>query len=63
LDGHEEVANIERRISDKSGEEHVLLVNIKQVSIKGGTFLFSCRDITALIKAEEALRRNRSQVP
>lgn len=59
LDGHDEVANIERRIEDKDGDEHVLLVNVKRVSIKGGTCLFSCRDITALKKAQEALENTR----
>jgi PAS domain S-box-containing protein len=63
LDGREEVENIERRIADKAGMQHVLLVNIKRVSIKGGTFLFSCRDITALKKAQEALHRNQSPMP
>jgi len=55
LEQTEEIENIERRITDKSGQEHVLLVNIKAVSIKGGTVLYSCRDITARKKAEEAL--------
>jgi PAS domain S-box-containing protein len=60
LENVEEIENIERRISDKSGEEHVLLVNVKRVSIKGGTVLYSCRDITALKKAEEALRGSKT---
>lgn len=55
LEQAEEIENIERRITDKSGQEHVLLINIKAVSIKGGTVLYSCRDITARKKAEEAL--------
>jgi hypothetical protein len=38
----------------------VLLVNVKRVSIKGGTTLYSCRDVTALKKAEEALRGSRT---
>ncbi len=53
--GREEIQNIERTISDKAGNEHVLLINIKLVSIKGGTTLFSCRDITERKRAEEAL--------
>ncbi len=54
-----EIENIERRIKDKSGQEHVLLVNVKRVSIKGGTLLYSCRDVTALKKAQEALENSR----
>lgn len=40
----QEIENIERRITDKSCQEHVLLINIKAVSIKGGTVLYSCRE-------------------
>jgi|GEM_PF-1920771 len=54
-----EIENIERRIKDKCGQEHVLLVNVKRVSIKGGTVLYSCRDVTALKKAQEALKNSR----
>jgi len=54
--GGEEIQNIERAIDDKSGNVHVLLINIKRVSIKGGTTLFSCRDITERKRAEEALK-------
>lgn len=54
-----EIANIERRIKDKRGQEHVLLVNVKRVSIKGGTLLYSCRDVTALKRAQEALENSR----
>jgi hypothetical protein len=41
---------------DKAGIEHVLLINVKRVSIKGGTTLFSCRDITDLRRAEQVFR-------
>ena len=60
LEHVEEIENTKRKISDKSGEEHVLLVNVKRVSIKGGTVLYSCRDITALKKAEDALRGSKT---
>jgi HTH-type transcriptional regulator, bacterioopsin transcriptional activator and related proteins len=55
----EEIPNIERTIMDKAGVEHVLLINVKRVSIKGGTTLFSCRDITDLRRAEEVLQASR----
>jgi len=51
-----ELANIERTIQDKSGAAHILLVNVKLVSIKGGTVLYTCRDITERKQAEDALK-------
>ncbi len=50
-----EMKNIEREITDKSGNGHSLLVNVKGVSIKGGTVLYTCRDITERKRAEEEL--------
>jgi PAS domain S-box-containing protein len=47
--------NIETTATDKAGREHTLLVNIREVSIQGGTLLFSCRDITKRKQREEAL--------
>lgn len=42
-----EIQNIERQIEDKNGTQHILWINVKKVSILGGTRLYSCRDITA----------------
>ena len=53
-----EVKNIECVIQDKSGMAHILLVNVKLVSIKGGTVLYTCRDITEHKRAEEALQES-----
>jgi len=50
-----EVKNIEHVIQDKSGVSHILLVNVKRVTIKGGTVLYTCRDITERKRAEEAI--------
>lgn len=50
------IFNIERRVYDKFGNEHDLSINIKSVSIKEGTILFTCHDITELRQAEEDLR-------
>jgi PAS domain S-box-containing protein len=50
-----EITNIECIIQDKSAVAHILLVNVKLVSIKGGTVLYTCRDITDRRRAEEAL--------
>ncbi len=41
-----ELANIEREITDASGQKHVLLVSVKRVALRGGTLLFTCRDYT-----------------
>jgi PAS domain S-box-containing protein len=57
-----EVRNIEREIEVKGGVRRVLLVHIKRVSIKGGTVLYVCRDITERKEADQALRRNEERL-
>ncbi|MEF8841355.1 MAG: bacterio-opsin activator domain-containing protein [Haloarculaceae archaeon] len=47
--------NIECTVTDKAGREHTLLVNVREVSIQGGTLLYSCRDVTKRKQREEAL--------
>lgn len=42
-----EIQNIEREVTDKRGNHHNLLVAVKRVSIKGGTVLYTCSDVTA----------------
>lgn len=54
-----EIRNIEREIIDKAGEVHTLLINVKSVSIQGGTILYSCRDITERKQAENELNNYR----
>ncbi|EMA42034.1 GAF domain-containing protein [Halococcus hamelinensis] len=49
------ITNKEREVTDKYADEHTLLINIKRVSINGGTTLISCRDITTRKQREEAL--------
>jgi PAS domain S-box-containing protein len=56
LEKYGEIRNIEQRITDTSGQEHTLLVTVKRVSIKGGTVLYSCRDITDRKRAEDQVR-------
>ncbi len=53
-----EIRNIERDITDKAGQIHSLLVNVKRVSIKGGTRLYTCRDTSERKQIEEALRES-----
>jgi PAS domain S-box-containing protein len=57
-----EISNIERKITDKIGGEHILLVNVKNVSIKGATLLFTCRDITERKYAEEELEKAKQEL-
>ncbi len=52
-----EIKNIEHEVMDKAGRAHVLLVNVKRVSIQEGTVLYTCRDITERNRVEETLRR------
>lgn len=47
--------NIECTAVDKAGQEHTLLINVREVSIHDGTLLYSCRDITKRKQREEAL--------
>lgn len=49
------LTNLECTATDKNGEEHALLVNVRTVSIQGGTTLYSCRDITKRKQRETAL--------
>jgi PAS domain S-box-containing protein len=57
-----EIKNIERDITDKSKQVHSLLINVKSVSIKDGTILYTCRDITARKKAEAALQKAHNEL-
>jgi len=57
LEALREIRNIERDITDKTGRVRSLLVNVKRISINGGTRLYSCRDITERKLAEEELER------
>ncbi|RZV11103.1 PAS domain S-box-containing protein [Natrinema hispanicum] len=49
------LTNIECTATDRAGREHTLLVNVREVSIQGGTILYSCRDITTRKHREAAL--------
>ena len=55
LDAEGVLTNVECTATDKAGREHTLLVNVRQVSIQGGTTLYSCRDITKRKERERAL--------
>jgi PAS domain S-box-containing protein len=54
-----ELKNLECIIQDKSGAAHILLINVKRVSIKDGTRLYTCRDITERKHAELKLQQQK----
>jgi PAS domain S-box-containing protein len=54
-----EIRNMEREITAKSGERRTVLIHFKRVSIKGGTVLYTCRDVTELKLAESELGATR----
>src|SRR5919202_203133 len=62
LESSGEISNIEREIIGKAGRRHTLLINIKQVSIRGGTLLYSCRDVTDRKQSEQALQARDRQL-
>jgi PAS domain S-box-containing protein len=49
------LTNVECTATDKAGDEHTLLVNVRTVSIQAGTTLYSCRDVTKRKQREVAL--------
>jgi len=50
-----EIRNVEREVTSKHGERRTLLIQFKRVSIRNGTVLCTCRDITELKQAERDL--------
>jgi PAS domain S-box-containing protein len=52
-----EIRNIEHQIETKDGKRRVVLVHVKRVSIKRGTILYVCRDITERKEAEQEMRK------
>ena len=62
LAARKEIRNIERDVVSKSGEHRSLLIHLKEVSIRGGTVLYSCRDVTDRRHAEEELRTVRQEL-
>ena len=57
-----EIRNIERDVTSKSGERRCLLIHLKEVSIQGGTVLYSCRDVTDRRHAEDEVRVLRQEL-
>ncbi len=57
-----QIHNIETVILDKCGRDRCFLTSVKQVSIKKGTVLYTCHDITERRQAEQALAESRSRL-
>ena len=57
-----EIRNIEHEISTKLGTRRNLLVHVKQVSIRHGSTLYVCRDVTERKQLEEAVARNEQRL-
>jgi C4-dicarboxylate-specific signal transduction histidine kinase len=51
-----EIQNIERDVLSKSGQPRTVLVHTKRVSIRNGTILYTCRDVTERKAAEVCAR-------
>lgn len=51
----EELHNVECEITDKSGGKRTILVNVKPVQLKGGSLLFTCREITVMKQSQKEL--------
>jgi PAS domain S-box-containing protein len=54
-----EIRNIEREVTAKSGERRTVLIHLKRVSIKGGSVLCTCRDVSELKVVERELAATR----
>lgn len=53
-----ELHNLRREIRDKQGNARTFLINVREISVKDGSILYSCRDITEKAEAEEKLRQS-----
>jgi two-component system, LuxR family, sensor kinase FixL len=62
LSARGEIRNVEREVTAKSGERRTVLIHFKRVSIRNGTVLCTCRDITELKRAERELAVTRLEL-
>lgn len=61
LDGEGEISNIETEITTKDGDERTVLVTVKQVSIQGGTRLYTVRDVTDRKERQRKLQQSQAR--
>src|SRR5262245_4515065 len=57
-----EIRNIECEIVTKAGATRALLVHVRRVSIRGGTILYVCRDVTDRNAADRQFRRSEERL-
>ncbi|MBW2030245.1 MAG: PAS domain S-box protein [Deltaproteobacteria bacterium] len=57
-----EIANIEREITDASGQKRILLISVKRVALRQGTVLYTCRDYTEGKEQEKRLSEALAQL-
>ena len=55
FNGEQEITNVEWSITDADGHLHDLLINIRKVSIRDGTRMYTCRDVTERKERERQL--------
>jgi PAS domain S-box-containing protein len=53
-----DLKDFELDVTDKFGKPHTILVDAKQVNLRDGEFLFTCRDITELKSIQRILTEN-----
>ncbi|QTA82278.1 Histidine kinase domain-containing protein, Double Cache 1 and HAMP and PAS domains-containing [Desulfonema limicola] len=56
LKNRDTICDIEKKLCSKNGREHIFLITIRKVCIKGGTNLYVLHDITERKKAENTLQ-------
>lgn len=57
-----ELINLEVTARDRTGDEHHLLVNVKEVDIIGSERLYTCRDVTERVRAERRRQRTAARL-
>jgi two-component system sensor histidine kinase UhpB len=57
-----EIRNIEHDVAAKDGTRRVLLIHVKRVSIKHGTVMYVCRDITERKQSDDIHRWHEEQL-
>lgn len=56
------VKNLERSVVDKQGKVHHLLIDIKKIAMMGGSFMFTCRDVTESKLASKEAENERDKL-
>lgn len=56
------IKNFEQSVIDKVGKTHHLLIDIKKIALMGGSYMFTCRDITESKLAEHEAEIERDKL-